>query len=459
MTAIVTSTLRIKNARLMKDLFTDPANSLYLFVSKPTEWDDEAIPIAPTDSHTFEKMARDEMMTLRKIASLEVTQSFFRINWESGRYYDMFRNDYDNVKLNGVDLTTGAATTRNGLSNANFYVVNSDFNVYKCISNNGGVASTVEPTGTSTNIFMTADGYRWKYMLTINSADVLRFESANFLPVQSFRASPGSSSPYYNQYLTQSTAIPGTIDVIEIESAGTGYATSSTLPIEIIGDGTGATATATTDVLGRIESINITNVGTGYTYAIARPTGTNVSPAILTPIVSPKNGHGYDPVDELFGYYVTVSASIGDDLSEDTLKENEYRIIGLILNPKVYGSQAILTSQTANALRAVSVAGGVSGTFVDDEGLLSEGSTKGTFVSYSPSSKLLKYVRNPANGGADFSVSQSITGVTSSATGIITAVQNPEVDTNSGDIIYIETRRPIYRSISQKEEMRITIET
>jgi len=74
-------------------------------------------------------------------------------------------------------------------------------------------------------------------------------------------------------------------------------------------------------------------------------------------------------------------------------------------------------------------------------------------------SKTLKYIRNKSNIGPDFAVSQSVTGATSSATGIITSIINPEVDVNSGDLIYVETRRPVYRSISQKEEMRITIET
>lgn len=461
MTAIVTTTLRLKNASILKDIFTTPSNSLYLFVSKPTAWADDAVPTTPTDASIFERTIRDEMISMRKISPTEVTQSIFRIDWTPGKYYDMYRDDYDGSIQNGTDLDSGAAVSRNGLINANFYVVTDEYNVYKCISNNNRGASTIKPTGTSTSIFTTSDSYKWKYMFSINSADALRFASTNFLPVQSFTSNPGAASPYYNQYLVQSSAISGKLDVIEIKVNGNGYTANTSLPITIVGDGTGATATATTDGGGQVIGITITNGGSGYTYATAMVVGTSATASQLNVIIPPLGGHGSDPVKELNAVYVTVSGTIGDDLSEDTLKENQYRVIGLILNPKQYGSSSVLTSQTANALLSVGISGGVSGTFSDDENLISVGTPtdRGKYVSYSTLSKTLKYIRNKLNVGADFSISQTVTGSQSGATGVITSIINPEVDTSTGEILYVETRRPIYRSISQKEEMRITIET
>jgi hypothetical protein len=461
MTAIVTTNLRLKNSSYIKGILSDPANSLYLFISKPTHWADDNYPDTPTDSVLFEQKVRDEMITLRKISPTEVTQSIFRIDWTSGKFYDMYRDDYDGVKLNGVDLDTGVAVTKNGLINANYYVMTDEYNVYKCISNNNRAASTFKPTGTSTSIFSTSDGYVWKFMYSINSADALRFVSTNFIPVQSVSTNPGASSSYYNQYLVQSSAISGRLDVIEIKSAGNGYNPNTSLPVAIIGDGTGATATAVTDNNGQISSVTITNGGSGYTYAIATVTGTSANAAALNCIIPTLGGHGSNPVKELNAVYVTISGSIGEDLSDDTIKDNQYRVSGLILNPHVYGTQSILTSQTANALKSIGISGSISGTFSDDEDLLSIGTpaARGKFVTWASASKTLKYIRNKSNIGPDFAVSQSVTGATSSATGIITSIINPEVDVNSGDLIYVETRRPVYRSISQKEEMRITIET
>lgn len=54
----------------------------------------------------------------------------------------------------------------------------------------------------------------------------------------------------------------GTIDRVNITNAGAGY--SGTPAIEIVGTGTGATATATV-VNGSITAINVINAGTGYT--------------------------------------------------------------------------------------------------------------------------------------------------------------------------------------------------
>ena len=55
------------------------------------------------------------------------------------------------------------------LYDANFYVMNSERNVYKCLDNNNNDSgSTVEPTGTDTIVLSTADGYKWKYMYTLS---------------------------------------------------------------------------------------------------------------------------------------------------------------------------------------------------------------------------------------------------------------------------------------------------
>lgn len=461
MTAIVTNNLRLKNSAYLKSIFVDPSNSLYLFVSRPTVWADENNPTNPTDSRKFEQMVRDQMISMRKINTTEVSQSIFRTNWVSGKYYDMYRDDYDGVALNGVDIDSGSPVARDGLINANFYVVTDEFNVYKVISNNNRAPSTSKPSGTPTAIFQTADGYRWKYMYSINSADALRFVSSSFIPVSSVTLNPGASSPFYNQYLVQSSAVSGRLDFVEIKDPGNGYATNTTLPLDFLGDGSGASGTATTNGAGQIISVTITDPGSGYNYVKVSVVGTSVTPAVLNAIIPPKGGHGSDPIAELGGVYLTVSATIGDDTSGDTLYDNQYRVIGLIMNPKVYGSSAILGASTASALRSITLSGGANGTFNDDENLIAAGTptNRGTFVSYRAANNAVKYIRNPNNVGADFVVSQTVTGQNSGATGVVASVNNPEVDTLSGEIFYVETRKPIYRSNNQKEDIRITIET
>ena len=40
------------------------------------------------------------------------------------------------------------------------------------------------PTGTSTNILTTADGYKWKFMYSISASDVIKFVTSDFIPVK-----------------------------------------------------------------------------------------------------------------------------------------------------------------------------------------------------------------------------------------------------------------------------------
>lgn len=73
------------------------------------------------------------------------------------------------------------------LSSKMFYVVASDglnYNVYKCLNNNGGAPSTVAPFGTDAEpIYSVDDGYVWKYMYTIDNSTFRIFATDNFIPV------------------------------------------------------------------------------------------------------------------------------------------------------------------------------------------------------------------------------------------------------------------------------------
>jgi hypothetical protein len=56
-------------------------------------------------------------------------------------------------------------------------------------------------------------------------------------------------------------------------------------------------------------------------------------PASLRPIISPKNGHGSDPYNELFAKRVCLSAKFNNSESGIIPTENDFRQVGLIKNP------------------------------------------------------------------------------------------------------------------------------
>jgi hypothetical protein len=62
-------------------------------------------------------------------------------------------------------------------------------------------------------------------------------------------------------------------------------------------------------------------------------TATYFSPASLRPIISPKNGHGSDPYNELFAKRVCLSAKFANSEGSIISTENDFRQVGVIKNP------------------------------------------------------------------------------------------------------------------------------
>lgn len=141
-----------------------------------------------------------------------------------------------------------------------------------------------------------------------------------------------------DQAAVENAATKGTIDRIEVTTAGVGYTDGDTT-ITISGDGSGATATPTIDSNGSITGITITNAGSNYTFAnvsITEGVGTATTLGTARAVVSPINGHGSNIVRELFSTTLALTVSLSDPDNEDLILNNDFRQIGLIKNVKSY---------------------------------------------------------------------------------------------------------------------------
>ena len=103
------------------------------------------------------------------------------------------------------------------LEDANFYVLTSEYNVYKCIDNNSNAVSTYMPSGTSPDVFETGDGYKWKFMYSIPVSLRNRFLSSTYMPV-----STALKAQFYSN---------GQINNIAIENGGSGYNSATTTAV------------------------------------------------------------------------------------------------------------------------------------------------------------------------------------------------------------------------------------
>jgi hypothetical protein len=463
MAAIITNKFRMHNAAQFKEGFSEAAaTQMYLFIGRPQPWATDASPDTPADTVEAEFYNYDDMIAMKRIQSSDVSHAILRRDWTSGKYYDIYRHNYDGSAGQGVDIDAGTTTTRASLFDANFFVITDEYNVYKCIDNrnaaNTVAASTTKPTGTSTTAFTTADGYTWKYMYSISAADVLKFVSTDFIPVKTLGSNPGSTDSYYNQYLVEAAAVNGGISNIVVTAGGSGYTSAPT--VAITGDGTGATATATF-ASGAVTAINITAAGTGYSYAVVTLTGGAGSNAAASAIISPKGGHGSDAIEELGGFYVIMNVRLEyADGSGDFPVDNDYRRIGIIKDPVLFGTSTLATTSTLRVTPTLTLSAGVTGTFAVDE-IITQTTTgaTGRVVSYDATNRVIRYIKQQGvQNNIAFTTSNAVTGGTSSASGTVSAIGNPEVAIDSGEIIYYENRRPINRASDQLEDIKIVVE-
>ena len=476
MPAIVTNKFRLNNAEQFYESFSEASTSFYLFVGRPQPWTittpygggTDSAPPTPLDNVDDEFMYFRDMQAAKRITSTDIQYAIPRHNWTSGTVYDYYRGDYgaqwsstttDIVKTVNDGTNLWASTTL-------FYVLSSLNNVYKCMWNDGATASTVEPTGTSNAELTTGDDYVWKYMYTLTTAQVADFLTADFMPVST-------------NATVSTAAVDGAIRHCKVERVGAGYTpasgTTNYTAVPINGDGASGVATVTvTD--GAVASVTITTPGTGYTFAVIdvdaiSGIGTPSTSAIVTPIIGPKGGHGYNAVNELGGFYVMSNTSIAStEGGGDFVVDQDFRRVGIVLNPYNYGTTTISTASTLSGLKSMTFAASPTpGTFVHDE-IITGGTSdaKGKVVHWDSTNRVLKYIQTQWTGvetavGADknkltaFAVSEVVTGA-GLATGTIASLTNPEIDYYSGNIIYAEDRSPITRATDQTENVKLIVE-
>jgi len=185
--------------------------------------------------------------------------------------------------------THASSTGATSIETSRFYVITDTYNVYKCLNNNKGAASTLKPTGTSTGTITTADGYIWKFMLNIPAALRNKFLTVEYIPV---------TVSLKNQFYSG-----GEITAVNIIDGGSGY--SSSPAITVAGDGFLA------DNPYIITGTTIIEAGAGYTsppsLTVSDPTviSGSESTATMTCTISgdavdavaiTSAGYGYDSV-------------------------------------------------------------------------------------------------------------------------------------------------------------------
>ena len=519
MAAIITDQLRILNAKNFIAGVQTSTNSYYTFIGLPnpadnqSDWDSS--PPTPNDSLNSFNEDWDTMLAVKKIGTNDVSQVVNKYTWSSGVTYDMWRND---ITIDNQSQPSGVAD----IYSAKYYVMNSDYRVYICLYNNAkpennhrGGPSLDEPTFTDLEpraAGTSGDGYIWKYLYTIKPSQAIKFDSTNYIPVPSEWSTNTTDAA-----VRQNAATSGQIKIVTIRNRGAGLGTArSYANVPISGDGAGAKATVVINADSKIDSVTISNGGSGYSFGTldlenspdSIPTGSTIPECNV--IIPPPGGHGSDIYRELGAYNVLTYARFENDTENpDFITGNQFARVGLIENPKLFNSDSIFTDDKGSVSYAIKLTGvGYSeATFTADSFVTQTvglGSTAvGRVVAYEQLTGVLKLwqdrstagfttvgaaVTNPTYG---FDLNRFTAGITTGGsynivptTGNTLAIETsftdnktvinnrdyylgqdftlgiaqPEVQKYSGNIIHVDNRPSVTRSSSQKEDVKIILQ-
>jgi hypothetical protein len=456
----------------------------------------EDIPTSPYDNQEEKFASYDDLIAVKRITSSYARHVIRRYNWDLtvSPKFDMWLPDYSTQKL--------TATGESSLGAGKYAVINSQYEVFVCLYNGtnpanlSGQNATYSPSTTpvsgegtfASGIYREPTGtadYVWKYMYTIPTDDVIKFLSTDFMPI----VFDGN---------VQSSAVSGKVEVALLKDAGADLPTSTTLYAAIQGDGTNGKVSITTNGSGAITGVSVVDGGSGYTYGnVVLKNGFLFTDQALTSaasvsanakgqievIVPPQGGHGADPVVEMNSKRIMLNVRLTYSEGQgDFPVDNDFRRIGILQDPLQPGG-SFLTVDTASALYAVKITGATANYVVDEQitqdnsGLISKARVVSwTLDDGSTTDGVLKYYQSPEehtdNGvvrsfgtanaivGANTAASGTVANFTGSALGsnFASGLSTPEVQNNSGEMIYVENRRLITRAPDQIEDIKLVIE-
>jgi hypothetical protein len=495
MTGIFSQDIKSKYISNFLEDVANTSSNYYVTFGKFFSWPDDNSP--PATNSAISSIHYDVNRNMMYGKKLDITDLAYIVEnntWTSGTVYD-FYDDQD------PDIYS-----------KQFYVVTSLFRVYKCLFNNYGAPSTVEPDLTiNSGDFDTADGYKWKYLYTINSAERKKFNTDSYIPVissdvvsqfaesgavhvipvtnsgnnyisangyifnvinsYSFQVSNSNASIISGAYTgstfyVYSGGAAGTITTVNdyvVNSTGkfvftadpiTSIDSTSLYRIEpqvyVDGDGYGLKAICSVDpVSGGITSIDVIKRGLNYSYA-------NISIVANTffgygssarAIISPRDGHGSDVVSEL-GCEV-LGISLSTNLTDNFQPWINYRQIALIHNPIASANLSLYADPVFNQMTNFGVASAPS--FFDSGEVVQGFNSKATAtVAYMDSNVL--YVLNDQGTFQPF---ETLISTSTGKTCVISAINTKDLVPFTSQVLYYKNIEPINREGVNSEEVKL----
>lgn len=466
MTAIITDKLKKTLANSIFDELQgtkigDSDNYFSIAIGRSQQYDPVAnndTATTPTNTDREEKEFRYNMQSVKAVEAFSFAVPLH--SWTSNTIYSAYS---DNV--------VGQPAT-------SYYVKTDDNNVYVCISTGKSAVgvtqvSTVKPDHTNSTLTKETDGYIWKYIYTITTAAANSFLTSEFMPV-GYIDSAANTDPTYTQYLAQQAAVKGQIVGYRVTNSGGPY--SSAPAITIAGNGTGAKARSILNTSGGIAAIEVgdsanapivSSLGQNYNYGTvsinATTLGAGGTTATAVPMMGPVDGLASNATNDLRSTNIMFNIKPSGDVSGKWITGNDYRQIALVKNLTEYDSSGKLTAAAGNALKKTTLttqpgAGAIS--YAADVELLGATSGSKAWLDFYDDSNTLWWHQDEYTGFGDFTDGENITveGYTASTLTVDSALQKPDLDIFSGDLLYIDNRATATtRDVGQTEDIKVVI--
>ena len=286
----------------------------------------------------------------------------------------------------------------------------------------------------------------------------------------------------YVRKVASSAYNSGTSQATLTLSTALGVTLSGTMPTcnigpwpRIDGDGHGQQLVLTANVVtgaaaGSVGGVTVINSGNSFTTATmtvsTQPGATSPTGAIVTPIIPPKGGHGFDSITELGGFFTMINTKLTQSESGAFTTSNDFRKIGLLKDPNKNASPyERYTSATADQSKVITYSGQnatPTGDITIAQGI---GGPTAYVVDVNAAASTMRVI-NTTNGNSDVagydgkpgSLRTGVAATSGTLTFTVAAVANGAMSIGSGEIIYIENRAPVARASDQTEDIKLIIE-
>jgi len=488
-------------SKIINDIIKDvsnPSSNYYIGFGKTLSWPDENNPDPANSSisTSFYDVSKN-LLFGKRLSMSDFAFVTTKHQWTSSTVYAQ----YDDTDANLYDKA--------------FYVITSVNQVYKCLFNNYGAPSTVEPPSFATynnRDFDTSDGYKWKYMYTVDDLHASKFITDTYIPILpenqvTVYAERGAIHvvPISNQGVNYTTGTGSIDEVINstnfklansaatantgaynqstmyiYENSGKGnYATvsnyvvnssgkyvSTYTPIEgvdstslfvispqvvITGDGTGAAAYSVVDAnTGNVVSINMITRGINYTTANVSIVANSYfgSGATAYAIISPKDGHGANSFTELGCKTIGISATTSRN--DNFPSWGQYRQVSFLYNPTASSNGTLFQDASFNQMTNFGILVPPTSPMTKGETVVGFSSGAEATVAYMNTTSL--YV---VYDSGNFQPYETLTSVDTGKTCIISTINNKDLIPYSAELYYYKNIQEISRTGINSEEVKL----